>query len=63
MILVCNDSAGATAVLEGVDWPQGEQSVTAKALKPDYSAVANALQNSERWEKAKVIADKIRQAC
>ncbi len=59
MILVCNDSAGATAVLNGVNWPKVEQQVTANLLKPDFAMVANALQNSERWEKAKEIAAQI----
>lgn len=59
MILVCNDSAGATAVLNGVNWPKVEQQVTANLLKPDFAVVVNALQNSERWEKAKEIAAQI----
>lgn len=56
MVLVCNDSFGATEVLHGVNWPKGEQSVAANRLKPDLKTVAKALQDSERWEKAKVIA-------
>ncbi|MEZ9200387.1 beta-N-acetylhexosaminidase [Shewanella sp. 10N.286.54.B9] len=59
MILVCNDSAGATAVLNGVNWPKVELQVTANLLKPDFAVVVNALQNSERWEKAKEIAAQI----
>lgn len=59
MILVCNDSKGATEVLHGVNWPKSNQQVTANLLKPDFSVVVNALQNSERWEKAKAIAAQI----
>ena len=59
MVLVCNDSVGATEVLHGVNWPVAEQQVTANLLKPDFAVVANALQNSDRWEKAKVIAAQI----
>lgn len=59
MVLVCNDSVGATEVLHGVNWPVAEQQVTANLLKPDFAMVANALQNSDRWEKAKVIAAQI----
>jgi beta-N-acetylhexosaminidase len=59
MILVCNDSLGATEVLHGVNWPKQEQEITANQLKPNLLAVANALQDNERWEKAKAIAAKI----
>ncbi|PKH59168.1 beta-N-acetylhexosaminidase [Shewanella sp. Choline-02u-19] len=59
MILVCNDSLGATEVLHGVKWPKQEQEITANQLKPNLLVVANALQDNERWEKAKAIAAKI----
>ncbi|MCL1048362.1 beta-N-acetylhexosaminidase [Shewanella abyssi] len=56
MILVCNDSLGATEVLHGVNWPKQEQTVTANLLKPNLETVAKALQDNERWEKAAAIA-------
>ncbi|WOT06439.1 beta-N-acetylhexosaminidase [Shewanella youngdeokensis] len=59
MILVCNDSAGATEVLHGVQWPTGTPAVTASMLKPDVTAVTHALQDSDRWQKAQIIARNI----
>lgn len=60
MVLVCNDNKGATAVLEGVNWPQSS-GVTASLLKPDAAIVADALQDSQRWQKAVAIAQEIRE--
>ncbi|CAM3281418.1 beta-N-acetylhexosaminidase [Shewanella violacea] len=57
MILVCNDAAGAAEVLNELDWPSEEPYRTAKLLKPDASIVAQALQQEERWKKAKTLAD------
>ncbi|AQS36821.1 beta-glucosidase-like glycosyl hydrolase [Shewanella psychrophila] len=56
MILVCNDAAGATEVLNEFDWPSGEPHRAATLLKPDVGLVAQGLQQEERWKKAKALA-------
>ncbi len=61
MILVCNDAEGATEVLNELDWPSEEPHRTAKRLKPDTSIVSQALQQEERWRKAKVLAETFNQ--
>ena len=56
MILVCNDSAGATEVLNTVNWPTDDKGLSANLLKPDAKKVAKALEDNARWERAKAIA-------
>ncbi|WP_394147001.1 beta-N-acetylhexosaminidase [Shewanella atlantica] len=58
MILVCNDAAGATEVLNELTWPSTLPSRPANLLKPDVSRVCRALEDNSRWEKAKEIAAK-----
>ncbi|MCJ8304532.1 beta-N-acetylhexosaminidase [Shewanella sp.] len=61
MILVCNDAAGATEVLNELDWPNEEPHRAANLLKPDASIVSQALQQEERWKKAKALAETFNQ--
>lgn len=57
MILVCNDAAGATEVLNEVNWPSEAPDRAATLLKPNASQVVFALQQEERWQKAKELAE------
>ncbi|WP_108946197.1 beta-N-acetylhexosaminidase [Shewanella halifaxensis] len=59
MILVCNDSAGATEVLNGVNWPTDDKGLSASLLKPDPRKVALALEDNERWQRAQAIAESL----
>lgn len=59
MILVCNDREGATEVLNGVDWPTENNRLNANLLKPDPKRVAKALEENDRWERAKGIAQNL----
>ncbi|ABZ76175.1 glycoside hydrolase family 3 domain protein [Shewanella halifaxensis HAW-EB4] len=56
MILVCNDSEGATEVLNNVQWPSDDKGLSANLLKPELSRVTRALEDNTRWERAKAIA-------
>lgn len=57
MILVCNDAAGATEILDELDWPNEAPYRAANMLKPDASIVGQALQQDDRWKKAKILAE------
>ncbi|MPY21655.1 beta-N-acetylhexosaminidase [Shewanella sp. YLB-07] len=61
MILVCNDAAGAAEVLNELDWPSEKPDRAANLLKPDANLVAQALQQEERWKKAKALAETFNQ--
>ncbi|MEI6859302.1 MAG: beta-N-acetylhexosaminidase [Shewanella sp.] len=61
MILVCNDAEGVTEILNELDWPSEKSYRTAKHLKPDAVLVSQALQQDERWGKAKILAETFNQ--
>lgn len=61
MILVCNDAAGATEILDELDWPNEAPYRAATMLKPDAGIVVQALQQDERWKKAKALAETFNQ--
>ena len=61
MILVCNDSAGVTELLERFQWPTSAPKYPASLLMPDSAQVMRALGDDERWQAARELADHIRQ--
>ncbi|RTR39822.1 beta-N-acetylhexosaminidase [Shewanella canadensis] len=58
MILLCNDAAGATEVLNELVWPETLPERPASLLKPRLHVVTKALEDDARWARAKEIAGK-----
>lgn len=59
MILLCNDSQGVQFLLDNFTWPDVQPAHSLTLLKPNSLKLASALENSHRWQSAKIIADQI----
>ncbi len=62
MILLCNDSQGVDELLNGFDWPVTAPKHNALSLKPDALQLAKALEQNERWQRAKTLAEQLTMA-
>lgn len=62
MILVCNDNSGVMSLLNDFVWPDTAPQYPATLLKPNIAQTASALENTTRWENAKLLAEQIQLA-
>ena len=59
MILLCNDSKGVDELLEQFDWPTQGPANCPLSLKADALQLAKALDQAERWQAAKALAESL----